>query len=1542
MITVVISSDNHCNVPRRSEEARRIMEFIRDDGAVRGVDLYGFAGDIVDGPMTEKDRLWLFKYIQSCANIAPCVLGYGNHDPRYSLDFLAHLKAKYPIIVESAAGVHVVETRSGKIAVAVVAFPWKAEILARVGVASSEQSDEIAQHALADVFRGLGVQVRALGLPTVALVHGTMRGSKISPDQPDRPLGMEIPREDLAMIGADFYAVGHIHLANEWQQGNAWIATPTCGFFSDYGESNHKKGYILVTFNEVFEKAEERMDQGLYPLEVKWERISTPAIPMLLFEGKYVNGGMNWLSDIPLCLEDASGCDIRLRYHYKNEFSDAAKHAASEIQQDLLSAGAVNVTLDPKLIPTTRSGIPGLAQAGRIEDKLRLYWNSVGNVPSDSIATQLIESLHEIQSEVAEAGYSMGGAGRTAPSLKKVRWKGFLKFPEENEIDFSALEELVTIVAPNECLSGDTLVDVPRDMRAQPDGILIRDLVGTTPLVYSYDGERLVVTRAQNVRKTGINRDVYRVIFTAEPRRRKRGLLPPMEIKATGDHEFMLRDGSYRRVRDLLPGDSLMPLYRNKEGAYLQVHRNDGTLEDEHRMVGAFLKGRPLLRSEHAHHDNQNTWDNSERNIKVLTASEHSALHGALHPPTYIEHPRGMLGKKHTEASRLRISQSVQRLLSDGTLQKRMSEGQQVRQRRRTDPQCNADLMADLYVTRKMSTIAIGKRLGLSATCVNHWLRKHDIPRRTISESRRENHKVLAIVYAGVDDVYDLEVPRYHNFVANGVVVHNCGKTLALQLMSAGVNYGRTPTRGTLDDLSIAKDSFIEVTQQIGGTEYVLSQMCNGVTRSGMVSLTKNGVAELSKAGRAEYKVWADKNLIPQNLYDAVICQSGTESVIDLKDGPRVELLLRVLGLEIYEMWAEDARKRAKVIGEQLSEIRARLGELSRGQTVEFCKEWVARTGSEKRHADETLRWGQATVTDLRDKNAAAQRADVEYRALMRQRQDVLAERQRIEDELTSLVSRIRINKVILAEADDIAQAVKDVASYSESITALQEQSADLRVTQSEVNGELRASRNREESLQEKLKALRRAITNADAVLERSIAIRDAIYSVTEYEKEVARLKYEGQSLWQEIENRREVVSKGSETRIGGLRAALVSIADDDPSKRVAIIVAKGAISDDDALILQVAVLPTEIEALQEQWQRTGQAQRNAETTREAYRQMAVRLPEIEAAEKSKVEAEALIDNVSRSITEEGKTILLLNERVVAVVKDLASKTATIVAAQREVTRLAPLAAKDATLKIARTQIQGYEEQASTLRERLTKIVVPSIPAPPSIIDLSEYEAALNSTSRIAQEAQTQLTLAEKALEDAEGSEQRQRELAAQASVLEQRQAVETRLGIELGKDGLQKAEIASAGPDLTAITNELLQRAGDTRHSVSIATERTHSNKKDTIPCLDIMVFDSVEGIHKESRRLSDAGKIIVGWPFSLALIIIGCERAGITEGPTIFIDEALGPADEENAPRCVAMLRHFAKRLGSQVIFVAQQASAWALADNRIHLEQGRVRID
>ncbi|MCG8432499.1 MAG: hypothetical protein MJA83_00535, partial [Gammaproteobacteria bacterium] len=102
------------------------------------------------------------------------------------------------------------------------------------------------------------------------------------------------------------------------------------------------------------------------------------------------------------------------------------------------------------------------------------------------------------------------------------------------------------------CVTGDTKIPL-----LDGTSVAIQDLVGKEEFwVYSVNREssRIEVARGHNARKTGDSVAVYKVVLDNGE-----------FIETTNDHRFMKRDGSYVRAEDLLPGDSLMPLYKVKE-----------------------------------------------------------------------------------------------------------------------------------------------------------------------------------------------------------------------------------------------------------------------------------------------------------------------------------------------------------------------------------------------------------------------------------------------------------------------------------------------------------------------------------------------------------------------------------------------------------------------------------------------------------------------------------------------------------------------------------------------------------------------------------------------------------------------------------------------------------------------------------------------------------------------------------------------------------------------------------------------------------------
>lgn len=401
MTKIAIISDSHFDTSSRWEECLRIHRWIADDILKRGVDLVLHGGDVFERKSNPEERnavaFWLREIAQHCA----VVMVKGNHDSLGDLAIFSKLKTKYPIIVEEGQGIHQILTNTGvSVAVACLAWPRKANLLAALGDVSPEKAEETAGHALRDVLRGMGAQMRGLAGPKILLMHAMVRGSKVSSGQPLVGCDMEIGIEDLGLADADFYALGHIHCPNEWEWNSAPIVYPGSPRRTAYGEME-EKGYILAEFKQVFDKAEERMDKGLDPWEVSWERIPTPCTPMVLMDWTWKDGDFPGAEgDTPI---QPAGCDIRFRYSVTSDQRDAAKAEVQRVAQSLRDRGAFAVKVEEVVIPQTRARTPEIATATTLSDKIKLLWAARNTMPDANRAGTLLAKLSTLEQEALDA-----------------------------------------------------------------------------------------------------------------------------------------------------------------------------------------------------------------------------------------------------------------------------------------------------------------------------------------------------------------------------------------------------------------------------------------------------------------------------------------------------------------------------------------------------------------------------------------------------------------------------------------------------------------------------------------------------------------------------------------------------------------------------------------------------------------------------------------------------------------------------------------------------------------------------------------------------------------------------------------------------------------------------------------------------------------------------------------------------------------------------------------------------------------------------------
>jgi DNA repair exonuclease SbcCD nuclease subunit len=365
------SGDHHWDEGKRFEECKRVHAWIAAEVRKERPDVFLSGGDIYERASTPIEREAVANWIREVAEVCPVVIAKGNHDRSRDLMLLGRLATAHPVIVEEACDVHVV----GGAAIAVVAWPRKAEILARFPV---EEVENASTYALRAMLGGLGVGLERTGLPRILLGHFMVDGAMTSVGQPLIGQDMNVGLIDLAQPGAQVGIMAHIHLPQEFRIGDADMIYTGSPFRTAFGEVEDKS--IVVG---------EATLAG-----VSWERRITPATPMILAAGRWDGSSLtNDHADRPV-----SGAEVRFRYEVASDQREAARAAAAALRDELLARGALVVKVEESVLATTRARSPEIASARSLADQVRLLWDSKGIVLETGRAERVLSMLAEAES----------------------------------------------------------------------------------------------------------------------------------------------------------------------------------------------------------------------------------------------------------------------------------------------------------------------------------------------------------------------------------------------------------------------------------------------------------------------------------------------------------------------------------------------------------------------------------------------------------------------------------------------------------------------------------------------------------------------------------------------------------------------------------------------------------------------------------------------------------------------------------------------------------------------------------------------------------------------------------------------------------------------------------------------------------------------------------------------------------------------------------------------------------------------------------------
>ena len=352
------------------------------------------------------------------------------------------------------------------------------------------------------------------------------------------------------------------------------------------------------------------------------------------------------------------------------------------------------------------------------------------------------------------------------------------------------------------CFTGDTKIPLLSGENKE-----LKDLEGNSNFwVYSCnENGNIVPGKVTKVWKTGINKPVFKITLD-------NGKI----FRCTENHRFLLRNNEYLCAKKSI-GQSIMPLYtRLSKGFltnYLEVY--DPGLNNwklVHSIVSDFFNGKRKS-GEIVHHKDFNKYNNSPENLELMPLKTHQKLHSDIFTKTWRS-PEGRARKSKE------LAETNRRLWSDPVYRKVHTQINQERARKAAklweDEQyrkihCKLNSKAGKIGGRKgkgkipwnkgLKNAQVAWNKGLKGYGLGHpyygteetkeRARQHlkslrekrngykgkDSPNYRYGRSCRQllNHKIVSIEFDGYEDVYDMEVEKFHNFaIESGIFVHNC------------------------------------------------------------------------------------------------------------------------------------------------------------------------------------------------------------------------------------------------------------------------------------------------------------------------------------------------------------------------------------------------------------------------------------------------------------------------------------------------------------------------------------------------------------------------------------------------------------------------------------------------------------------------------------------------------------------------------------------------------------------------------------------------
>jgi len=342
---------------------------------------------------------------------------------------------------------------------------------------------------------------------------------------------------------------------------------------------------------------------------------------------------------------------------------------------------------------------------------------------------------------------------------------------------------------------------------------------------YNTDLHRIDIGKAHSPRITGTNRDVYKITFDNGT-----------YLIATPNHPILMNDYLYKNVENLNVGDRIIPFNSFIKSGHQMISTLKYGQKSAHQYSW-FLKNNEFIKKPYCiHHKDENKLNNDVSNLDVISISEHIGIHSSKRWNTE-KHKNFMIklfNEKIKDGSEDKRKNNIKKSWTD---ERKKSFSDYIKNLFESNPnyknstkhcgnkngryihELTSDFIYNESKKYREYTNFI-KQIGYSNEAVKNrmkelgfysWedLKMHHVMNLMVSNKDKklskiiklspysrsyfydilkqkgfnnwnefqlnyENHQIVSIEYYGKSDVYDLTVDNFHNFNANGVIVHNC------------------------------------------------------------------------------------------------------------------------------------------------------------------------------------------------------------------------------------------------------------------------------------------------------------------------------------------------------------------------------------------------------------------------------------------------------------------------------------------------------------------------------------------------------------------------------------------------------------------------------------------------------------------------------------------------------------------------------------------------------------------------------------------------